>query len=49
MMRRTLASVALIGLTTGSAAAQEFPPGFVDPEPLLAAAEAESSCLCMFA
>ncbi len=41
MMRRTFISVVLIALTAGSATAQEFPPGFVDPAPLLAAAEVE--------
>ncbi len=41
MIRRTLGSIALVALTAGLAAAQEFPPGYVDPEPLLAAAEAE--------
>ena len=41
MMRHTFVSVVLIALTAGSATAQEFPPGFVDPEPLLTAAEVE--------
>lgn len=38
---RTLAFVASIGLFPATVTAQEFPPGFVDPGPLLAAAAAE--------
>ena len=41
MARNTLGALALLPLWMNSAAAQEFPPGYVDPWPLLAAAAEE--------
>ena len=41
MARKALGALALLPLWMNSAAAQEFPPGYVDPWPLLAAAAEE--------
>ena len=41
MARNTLGALALLPFWMNSAAAQEFPPGYVDPDPLLAAAAEE--------
>ena len=41
MVKRVFGLVALLGLMGGPARAQQFPPGYVDPAPLLAAASAE--------
>jgi len=41
MSKRVSGAVVLLVLLGGGAQAQQFPPGYVDPEPLLAAAEAE--------
>jgi glyoxylase-like metal-dependent hydrolase (beta-lactamase superfamily II) len=39
-MRRRFAALALVAAASAIVAAQRFPPGFVDPEPVLKAAEA---------
>lgn len=41
MAKRMLGAFAVLSVWASSAAAQQFPPGYVDPEPLLAAAAAE--------
>ena len=41
MMQKTLLAVALLVIAGGTMPAQQFPPGYVDPAPLLAAAAKE--------
>lgn len=41
MIKRRHSSIALLGFLSAPALAQQFPPGFVDPEPLLAAVAGE--------
>ena len=41
MVKRMLGALVLLSIWVNTASAQQFPPGFVDPAPLLAAAAAE--------